>query len=805
MSDNDTNDDTANDTTNDTNSDGNNDNGTANDNNDDGITTTEPEGTTTKTTEKHNRKKKKAPKPPRRTLHEALAALQRELLDGLTLRTIHMHRLGVNLIKGHEHTICSKTPNGNVTPANTTKGPIQTLLPGAKPPLHVPKSATPTTKSPKSKHPCEHLRCRISRITKTTPAGEATTPAGKCDQCRQLASAQALCNKLERLVIKTPTLQRTLAERTYWTRDEMTNLLIEEANTKRVIDEDYRGPPGTDLTRPKHVRDAAQLLASTILKRPSTEHREYDPTLTSEQLNSLDNLIHARRCQCNTTTLRLAAEITPPICYGCNLVRQHQNATPQTCPGCAKPTKLKQSLCATCKIGALCSFNSAAARWTDLTATIDHPGKLLQQARRQPPTLNTRPIPTIEGLFPINTIKEQRILTVRHKIKSSNETSEFYHHYTKIYNQPPHTSGAHAHPLQLQCLRRLDPAVSTAQYMDDEGIVRFLHNIRNASNRKDEIGIISPYLTRKMDDNTLFGDTPIRQTRHQTKPWIATKDHVTILIPFQKHLHWTLAILHKPKGLLHYDSGGESGNRLILEKAIHKTIPTIKQTTKLKRAQGPLQPNQYICGDCACLVAYAWCFHPAPWTIDWEKLTNIDGFFPRWRRLIRYSLCTGEIYNIFSHFDIPTISTKEQRKISAFVEAKAATIATTGRAIRQPISLIGSDHSAHTNDWDGIILEDTPNDSRNPDPEIPDTISIQPSHAATGNTNIPAVEITSAAPNGILDTTMDSVQSNTILDETMNSALSEMSIATTNAEPGDLDIANINITDSANKPTVNPP
>ena len=152
------------------------------------------------------------------------------------------------------------------------------------------------------------------------------------------------------------------------------------------------------------------------------------------------------------------------------------------------------------------------------------------------------------------------------------------------------------------------------------------------------------------------------------------------------------------------------------------------------------------------------------------------------------------LYNIFSHFDIPTISTKEQRKISAFVEAKAATIATTGRAIRQPISLTGSDHSTHTNDWDGIILEDTPNDSRNPDPEIPDTISIQPSHAATGNTNIPTVEITSATPNGILDTTMDSIQSNTILDETMNSAHSEMSISTT-AQPEDLDIANINITE----------
>ena len=140
-----------------------------------------------------------------------------------------------------------------------------------------------------------------------------------------------------------------------------------------------------------------------------------------------------------------------------------------------------------------------------------------------------------------------------------------------------------------------------------------------------------------MDDGTLFGEAPILQTRHRTKPWKAAKDHTTILIPFQKHLHWTLAVLHKPKGIFHYDSGGESGNQLTLEKAIHKTIPSIKQTTKLKRAQGPLQPNPYICGDCVCLVAYAWCFHSAPWTIDWEKLTSIEGFFPRWRRLIRYT------------------------------------------------------------------------------------------------------------------------------------------------------------------------
>ena len=269
--------------------------------------------------------------------------------------------------------------------------------------------------------------------------------------------------------------------------------------------------------------------------------------------------------------------------------------------------------------------------------------------------------------------------------------------------------------------------------MDDEGIFRFLRNIQSVSTRKNEIGIITPYLTRKMDDGTLFGEAPILQTRHRTKPWKAAKDHTTILIPFQKHLHWTLAVLHKPKGIFHYDSGGESGNQLTLEKAIHKTIPSIKQTTKLKRAQGPLQPNPYICGDCVCLVAYAWCFHSAPWTIDWEKLTSIEGFFPRWRRLIRYSLCTGEIYNIFSHFDIPTITTKEQRKIAAFVKTKAATTATTGGTMRQPISLLESDQSTHSS-YDGIILEDTPNDSHNPDPEIPDTISIHSSQSSTGNT-----------------------------------------------------------------------
>ena len=131
-----------------------------------------------------------------------------------------------------------------------------------------------------------------------------------------------------------------------------------------------------------------------------------------------------------------------------------------------------------------------------------------------------------------------------------------------------------------------------------------------------------------MDDRTITGN-PIRRQRHATRPWKAAKDHVTILMPFQKYQHWTLGILHKPRGLGHYDSAGDTGNRKILERAIHATIPSIKQTTPLRKEIAPIQPNGHACADCVCLVTCAWLLHPKPWTIDWEKLTTVPGFFPR--------------------------------------------------------------------------------------------------------------------------------------------------------------------------------
>lgn len=769
------------------------------DDTDDDERGSERENTTNQTTRKPSKKPKL---PPRRTLREAFEAIQAELFDDLSLRTIAMHRLGVSLIKGFEYELCAQPPDAKEAKSKP-RGLVQQLMPGAEPPKEDPQQPKPRTTNPPTKFQCKHPRCQIAQMTLSHQAGEAPTPAGSCLPCRQLARAQKLNAKLERTVANTPSLQQLLASQQTWTKDELKNTLLANPTTERIIEEDLRKTPD-DQSTSRHIGDAAQLLANTILARPLAEHRLYDPRPTATTIDTLNATLHQHRCGCNPATHPIAREITPQICPSCNLLRQHPRTTADTCFGCAKPTKLKNILCTQCKIGALCHFHSSQTRWKALTNKLDNPSRLTQAITPQQAQQPTKPIERAEALFPINTILEQRILTVRHKITRENKTEEFSYHYTKIYKEPPHNL-TNILSTQLQCIRRLDPAVSVAQYLDEEAIINFFRITHSISPRKHEIGLITPYDTRKMDDRTITCN-PIRRQRHQTRPWKAAKDHVTILMPFQKCRHWTLAVLHKPKGLGHYDSAGDTGNRLFLERAIHATIPSIKRTTTLRKENGPTQPNGYTCADCVCLVLYAWLLHPKPWTIDWEKLTSVPKFFPRFRRFIRYAICTGKIYNIFHHFDIPTKS-KEQQPISTFLTAKAATIATTGRAQREPLP---TDGLSHGTDEDVIILEDTPDDTANTDPDIPDTITIPDTATTSARTEIPNVAITAAALNGILDsqnrtnpdTTMESAFSAMSLspkddtkpdnlDTTMNSALSAMSI--TNTDEDEIPPEQINI------------
>ena len=159
-------------------------------------------------------------------------------------------------------------------------------------------------------------------------------------------------------------------------------------------------------------------------------------------------------------------------------------------------------------------------------------------------------------------------------------------------------------------------------------------------------------------------------------PWLPTDESEIVLVPYNLSLHWTMAVLVSAAGgrgrqqqqqlRLHQNSldGGDFGHVDSLQSVLRR-CELIPSDGGLVRYPGPRQKDGYNCGAAICLSLYVWLMHPDPLEFDWDMLQRISPYIlDEFRDYILYTVCTGEVSNIFDAEDGAVVGRSAEDAVS---------------------------------------------------------------------------------------------------------------------------------------------
>ncbi len=177
----------------------------------------------------------------------------------------------------------------------------------------------------------------------------------------------------------------------------------------------------------------------------------------------------------------------------------------------------------------------------------------------------------------------------------------------------------------------------------------------------DRRRFVPPYLSKQVElqpekygkrDAVIGSSSGGRAESSAAAPWLPTDESDIILVPYNRSLHWTLAVLvstgDRGQLRLHQNSLDSDFGHSDALLEILRRCELISREATLERFPGPRQKDGYNCGVAVCLAMYAWLMHPNPLEFDWETLrTTSPEVLDEFRKFVLYVVSTGDIFNIF--------------------------------------------------------------------------------------------------------------------------------------------------------------